>query len=94
MNEHAAQDDEQSAMEQLFKRNLISALSTPQHPDAQDPRSTTDVPSTSVLYPLPVSPAWGSFCDDVIMNEPSTVPGTGIGEHIYRLPTTRLTDHK
>ena len=31
MNEHAAQDDKQSAMEQLFERNLSSASSTPQY---------------------------------------------------------------
>ena len=97
VNEHAAQDDEQSAMEQLIKRDLSWASSRPRYPDAPDPRPTTsatDFPSTCVSYPFPVSPAWGTPCEDIIFNEPSTVPGTGIGEHIHRLPTTMLTDHK
>ena len=89
VNEHAAQYDElDQRMEQVFKqRNLICPPSTSQYPDsdAPDPPPTitaTDVPSTSVSYPLPVFLEWGTSCEDVIMNEPSTVPGTGIGEHI------------
>ena len=86
VNEHAAQYDQHDQwMEQFFKQqNLICASLTSQYPDP-DPSPTTtatEVPSTSVSYPLPVFLEWGTSCEDVIMNEPSTVPGTGISEHI------------
>ena len=70
VNEHTAQNDEQSAIGQGYKQNLSWTRPT-----------ATDVPSTSLSNPLPVSPAWGDSCEDVIMNEPST-PGTSISEHI------------
>ena len=84
VNDHAAQDDEQSAME-LFKRNLNRASSISRYegaPDLQPTTTATDVPSTGISYPLPVSPACGSSREDVIINDPSTVPRTGIGEHL------------
>ena len=79
------QDNKQSTTKQWFKRILPHkrrASPASQYPDALDARSATtatDVPSSSTIvsHPLPVSP------QNVIVNQPSTVPGpTGIGEHI------------
>ena len=78
VNEHTAQDDEQSAMKQSFTQYLFSwvllskypAL-TSQHPDAPDVQPTTtvtDIPSTSVSLPLPISLEKGTSYVDVIKN--------------------------
>ena len=81
---------------------LCRASSTSQFPDALDARPTTtatDVPSTSVSRPLPVSPlAQGTSSVDVSVNQPSTVPGpTAIGENIGHASCidrqSRFTDH-
>ena len=62
--------------------------STSQHPDAQDTRPTTTptnvIPSTSVLHPLPVSPAPGT-------NQSSTGPGpTGTTIDVLSTSVSRL----
>ena len=83
VNEHTAQDDQQSATKQLVKRNSFSSVlpskhhaSTSQYPEAPDARPTTtatDVPSTSVLRPLPVSSGEGTSYVDVFENRPTSI---------------------
>jgi hypothetical protein len=86
----------ESEMEQWFKRNCSWVVprkrppkSTTQHQDA--PNAASDVPSTSSTVsrgsrPLPATPAQGTSRVDLqsngIMNQPSTAPAPGIGEHI------------
>ena len=79
----------QSTMKQFFQRILpperraSPASQYPNGPDARNTTTTTDVPSTSVSRPLPVSP------QNDIVNQPSTVSGpTGIGEQIGRVSCT------
>jgi hypothetical protein len=92
----AIPQDEQSAMKQTkqwFERNCSRVLprskhqasSTSRHPDVPDAQPTTTATDvTSLSRPLPVSPAQGTSRLDVIVNQPSTVPGpTGIGEHMH-----------
>ena len=61
-----AEDDQQSAVKQRLPCKY-RASPTSRYPDKADPLSTTttDVPSTSVSCPLPVSPAQGTSYVDV-----------------------------
>jgi hypothetical protein len=84
------QDYKQSAMEQWITRKFSwvrRASSTSQYPDVPDDRPTTaatDVPSTSVSRPLPVSPVQETSCVDLV--QLNDQPGlTGIGEHGFNL---------
>ena len=73
------QDDEQSTVKQRFKRNFSRVLLLPRkhrasstsrysESPARPTTTATDVPSTSVSRPLPISPAQGTSCVDVIVN--------------------------
>ena len=100
VNENTSQAGEQSAMGQWLKNKLNWVLPAHKHwasstsdtPDVQ-PMITTSlrdavstVLSTSTSHPLPVSesPARGTSCADVIMNEPEPpiLSSTGLREHI------------
>ena len=65
VNEHTAQDGEQSATKQLVKRNSFSSVLPSKH----RPPSISRYPEApDVSRPLPVSPAQGTSYVDVIEN--------------------------